>query len=98
MKQYVACLCTDIKETGLSHVIFLRFLKLYVVHLFFFVGYMFLVKATADLDKREERQMSEFVFNAPPTAKAILRKGATSLSHPTDWRSQASHFGLLDTR
>ena len=38
MQQYLTYLCTDIGETGLSHVIMLRFGPFYVVRFFFFLS------------------------------------------------------------
>ena len=45
MQQYLAYLCIDINETGLSLVIFLRVEQFYVVRFFsFFVGYIFSIE------------------------------------------------------
>ena len=36
-----------------------------------------------------------FVFNVPPTAKVIRRRGQCLKSHPTDWRSWGSNMRPL---
>ena len=38
------------------------------------------------------------MFNVPPTAKVIGRRGHSLESHVADWRSLGSKLGLLGTR
>ena len=40
---------------------------------------------------------SKFVFNVPPTAKAILRHGHSFVPHPIDWRSRGLSSVSLGT-